>query len=682
MEEKCTYCKGNTRKSKKAYRGRRMLSGDAYQWHRHYLTNSCQMDGVSETSFLCAKCRMKLDRIKLADASALSSEVDIEMMSDDNENCHPDSDTALKTGVTLNVERAGKTHAQCVICRAKIEKGGSRVIPIEARFDLLVRFNVWSDHESRICSCHMTGNHLLGTVERSSNEKDPQLVLTSDQATEIIEGFLAVARKKENSFSLDINDPYFSDADCLVWTGWTKAQFQTMLACLENTSDSSQRDKSTALLIFWVKLKTGLSFLQIASLLNKNNDAGKKMVSRAFRTVAADLDKHFAPSFLGCGHITREKSADHMTAYSSVLYGGKLCIIWDGTYYYIEKSGTYSFSRHTYSGQKHRPLVKFMSIVFPDGYVLESIGPYLADGKNNDAGITQHILGLHGDLTDWLSEGDVCIVDRGFRDVLDVFEDLGLETKMPSFLRKGLSQHTVEEANQSRLVTKVRWAVEAYHGRIKKWLFFDKVILHDFIDIVGPLNRILTAAINAFRPPLVCTDESDAEMAREMLRKAECQRNALFGKIEKGPFSSRGKWLSLDAQEAIPDFSVLSKAQLQMLTFGTYQLKQAKSYTSEHLSEDGDYNINVHNQAPGLLRVRIQSRHINAKRYFCWVEYNTANIDDKIVAWFCQCLAGQRTVGCCAHVASILWYLGNERHNNNRRPLQAKKCSVINAADR
>ena len=45
----------------------------------HYLTNSCQTDGVSETSFLCAKCRMKLDRIKKADASALSTEVDIEM---------------------------------------------------------------------------------------------------------------------------------------------------------------------------------------------------------------------------------------------------------------------------------------------------------------------------------------------------------------------------------------------------------------------------------------------------------------------------------------------------------------------------------------------------------------------------------------------------------------------------
>ena len=113
----------------------------------------------------------------------------------------------------------------------------------------------------------------------------------------------------------------------------------------------------------------------------------------------------------------------------------------------------------------------------------------MADGKNNDVDITQHIFSLHCDMTDWLSEGGVFVVDRGFRDVLDVFEDLGLETKMPSFLKKGLSQHTTEEANQSRLVTQVRWEVEAYHGRMKKWLFFDKHILHDFLDIRGSFKN-------------------------------------------------------------------------------------------------------------------------------------------------------------------------------------------------
>ena len=311
-----------------------MLSGDAYKWHRHYLSSVCQIDYVSETSFLCSKCKMKLDRIK-HEVSAVSTVFDEnEMLADDDENFHPNSEAAC---VSLNAARAGKTHSKCVICRAKVEKGGSRVIPIKARFDLLVRFRVFSDPERRICISHLAGNHLLGSLEWSSNKEEAQLNLTCDQASQIIEEFLTVAREKENSFSLDFNSPYFSDDDCLVWTGWTRTQFQAMLDCLQTTQDSSQREKSMALLIFWVKLKTGLSFQQIACRLNKNNDAGLKMVSRAFRSVASDLDKHFAPAFIGCSHISRENSSEHMTAYSSVLYGGKLCIIWDGTYYYIEK---------------------------------------------------------------------------------------------------------------------------------------------------------------------------------------------------------------------------------------------------------------------------------------------------------------------------------------------------------
>ena len=139
-----------------------------------------------------------------------------------------------------------------------------------------------------------------------------------------------------------------------------------------------------------------------------------------------------------------------------------------------------------------------MSLVFPDGYVLDSIGPYMADGKTNDAGITEHILNLHGDLADWVSEGYVCVVDRAFSYVLGVFEGLGLETKMPSYLKKGVSQHTTKEAKELRLATEVRWVIEAYHGRVKKWIFFDKIIQHDFLDVIGPLNRILTAPLNAF----------------------------------------------------------------------------------------------------------------------------------------------------------------------------------------
>ena len=157
-----------------------------------------------------------------------------------------------------------------------------------------------------------------------------------------------------------------------------------------------------------------------------------------------------------------------------------------------------------------------------------------------------------------------------------------------------------------------------------------------------------------------------------MLIKAEEKQNSLFCRVERGCLSSRGKWTVLDSEEAVPEFPRLTLVDLQTLTFGTYQVKQAKSYTKEHMSEEGDYDIEVHNQAPGMLRGRIQSRHINAKRYFCWIEYDTeAETSESIVAWFCQCKAGPRIVGCCAHVTSILWFLGYARHQE-KQPMRKK----------
>ncbi|GFW62796.1 uncharacterized protein TNCV_2625591 [Trichonephila clavipes] len=34
------------------------------------------------------------------------------------------------------------------------------------------------------------------------------------------------------------------------------------------------------------------------------------------------------------------------------------------------------------------------------------------------------------------------------------------------------------------------------------------------------------------------------------------------------------------------------------------------------------------------------------------------------IEWYCQCKVGARVVGCCAHVASVLWYSGHWRHNH------------------
>ena len=40
------------------------------------------------------------------------------------------------------------------------------------------------------------------------------------------------------------------------------------------------------------------------------------------------------------------------------------------------------------------------------------------------------------------------------------------------------------------------------------------------------------------------------------------------------------------------------------------------------------------------------------------VKFDKTNKTDPIRSWYCTCKSGARVVGCCAHVASVLWFLG------------------------
>ena len=99
-----------------------------------------------------------------------------------------------------------------------------------------------------------------------------------------------------------------------------------------------------------------------------------------------------------------------------------------------------------------------MLVVTTTGYIVSMLGPYLADSKNSDANILNYIIKTNAErMKDWTKDGDTFVVDRGFRDSCDVLRDLGINMEMPSFLSRGASQLPTEDANCSRLVTKVQY---------------------------------------------------------------------------------------------------------------------------------------------------------------------------------------------------------------------------------
>ena len=155
----------------------------------------------------------------------------------------------------------------------------------------------------------------------------------------------------------------------------------------------------------------------------------------------------------------------------------------------INKSTDHLLQKQTSSGQKTHRLIKMMSLVVLDGYVLDTISPY--PGTKNDATRAQHITQAYEELQQWCEGKEVTVVDRGFDRVREFFQDMRLEVKMLSFLKR--KQRSSEETNEARLGTKIRCGVEIHHVRLKKFTLLQNTSLLEKID---PYVKIVTAMLS------------------------------------------------------------------------------------------------------------------------------------------------------------------------------------------
>ncbi|CAF1520693.1 unnamed protein product, partial [Didymodactylos carnosus] len=197
-------------------------------------------------------------------------------------------------------------------------------------------------------------------------------------------------------------------------------------------------------------------------------------------------------------------------------------------------------------------------------------------------------------------------------------------------------------------------------------------------------------------PPLISSvDPKKVERLAKIMKIRADAENELKERVLENPFNSRCKWDKLeDTQIAFPK---MTEEQLRDLCFGTYQIKQARRYTEAHLNKnDGDYEVQVTKHSDTILRCKIDSRHSShwsSTQYYCWIEYKLGDDDEEesssesddssdedddddeytlvtrfyeklpIKSWYCQCPTGERSCGCCAHIACVLWYLCYERHH-------------------
>jgi len=297
--------------------------------------------------------------------------------------------------VLPEIKTVPNSGSKCVVCGVTVAAGCTKV-PYFARQELLLdhRLLIGPDTNCRICLDHLDGDHLKSDLEINSNLRyDAEAIdegqLTLDDAAKVIADLVQAMGLYRERTTLDFEDPnVMDDEDYKLWTGWTRDQFAAFVPFLKENGmrASGIRTLRESLAMFWIKLKTDLSFNHIATLFGLRGDPGRLRASAAFKAVEGALNTHLVPCYLGPDHLTPKQAMKHNTAYSRAFFGDKPTTIWDGTYLYLQRSSNYSIARKLYSMQKSQNLTKFMSVVFPDGYVLDTLGPFFSNSRNNDSG--------------------------------------------------------------------------------------------------------------------------------------------------------------------------------------------------------------------------------------------------------------------------------------------------------
>jgi hypothetical protein len=592
--------------------------------------------------------------------------------------------TSTAATITVNLRTLPAQHRSCCLCG----KGAPlHVMPKSARLQTLSQTQVYIPDGNRCCQDHLLSSIWLkwSDLQYVKSIRD-QLPMQPLSVTEDV--FLALLQTTEkmaaSRATLDFDDDtVLGEEEYKALTGLSKHHFTQLTQVASEGGLESTRIMPVrrALALFLMKLRTGEPNAILASLFNLKMP---RQVGRVIQRVVVALKRSFVPYHLGINHLTREQAITHIPDYCRVLMPSapeSVTVIVDGTYSYIQKPGDNSCQRKRFCMHKNRHLVKPTMFALPDSYILLCLPHYLSDSKNNDAAILEHALRNDNELRQWFHRDDVFVVDRGYSDSKTYLEEQGFVFKMPTFLPKGDKQLATCDANANRCITRVRFVVEIINRRWREWRFFQGVIHNRNYEHLDDYTQIACALINAFSVRIVSNDDYRLAVAQTIRDKQLTQQinHLQQDVVRRGLNRASRAFIECNPDTELLDFPQLSLEIIKSsITLGDFQIKQARWYISEALNTHGSYKISYHKEENGLLRARIQSRHISAKCYFVWIRYDTESVHE----WYCQCKAGARTVGCCSHVASVICYLGFYRYHRDKIPTTRSTMQFKDAADR
>lgn len=250
-----------------------------------------------------------------------------------------------------------------------------------------------------------------------------------------------------------------------LYTGHNKEEFTGLLQEMPDLVQEfeSQHKASDALYIYLMRIRTGRTYEEIGMHFG----ASISTVQRRCDFVRDVMKKVIVPRYVNF-EMPRNELLSHKSETSRILFDdnnlNSTHVILDGTYIYLQKSTDHRFQKDTFNAHKMRNYLKIMMGVLTDGRILFVLGPFKA--TDNDATITNKIFDNNSAPSiKSLMPNDIMIVDRGFRNCEPALINMGFIVKMPTC--REFKKLSTKDANESRLVTRVRYNVERVNGVMK-----------------------------------------------------------------------------------------------------------------------------------------------------------------------------------------------------------------------
>ncbi|OXA46405.1 hypothetical protein Fcan01_18813 [Folsomia candida] len=521
------------------------------------------------------------------------------------------------------IPSATSNENRCLICKTSVRTRIKR----RAIIEVFLRRGILIPENNRCCKDHLEDEILKPEDMDAIEVEKPYSTLTGKQVAKWLTTLRQLAREKKLPIDFSKNSS-LTNSDYEMLLGVSIASFEVLLKhCEGPLRNSPNRTIRSALAIFLMKLRLNISQRVLAFLFGIKNQS---TVSESISAVLDALLSTFVPLHSGYNHITREDLHEkHMRKFYTEILGVP---------------------------------PESLILILDDGYIVEATGLFYGDCGNNDANILKKMLEEHESIMVILEDGDVLILDRGFRDAIEEAESQGLSVYMPELIKKHQSQFTTSEANRSRLVTMLRWVVESANGRLKnKFKFFDDTIAASYFPKLPGFLKVAVSMLNAFSPPLFTESDWNEQLVELVSSRLEAE-NAVQTLVEENNLQRKSVlWKNAD-EDCVLEFPQLSMEELKIITLGPYQIKIGALYNIQHAPSGSGYEFLFHEEMKDLIRAKLQSRFNKRTHHTLWIKFTPwGRGPEAVIGWYCLCKNGARTLGCCGHVAAVLRYLSLDR---------------------